>query len=376
MKTRFFKISNYAAYALILSCIITIASVSSCKKDAAETIAVYEQNEQIGKKIKELNDLLLASTFGNKKDMYPVESKSIIEDKIADLKKLLQDIKTQIIAPQNVSAETGNRLKNVATSLTQFLASKRTENLYKRGELHVMGREGGYVDFGSASQFSNFTNGFTVEFWVKFDQIGPFSWILSNFSDGNPRNGWGANYYGHGGNSLIRMTYALSGNQLFEPGIQVKENGRADLFNLNEWVHLAYVWNPSQIDDGSGSARTFKLYINGELFKDENWSDTSFVPNLNGVHLVGFNHPDNNGNIAADENGTNGYMKHVHIWNSVKSKAQLINYKNNPDSILGTETDLVCGWKLTEIPIDGNVVRDITDRYNATIHGNFNWVEQ
>lgn len=364
---------NFGIFTFLISLIGLSLSISSCKKNEGETVKVYEYREQIGKKIKELNDLLLASTFGYLKDMYPETSRKLLEDSIADLKKLLEEIKVQTVAVNNVPQETSNRINAVNAVVQQFLATKRTQDLIVPAELHVNGKSGGYIDFGYHPEFSKFTNGFTVETWVKFVDLGSFDFILSTFIDNqypqdNYRYGWAVNYFGEGGNSLMRMSYALGKSDLFEPGI----NGFS---TKNQWLHLAYVWNPAKTADGSSSPATFKMYINGDLVKQENWGQTNYTPNLQGTRLIGLNHCSFDGAIAVDGKGTNGYMKHMHIWNSVKSQASLQTIMNSPESVTGTETDLVCGWKFTQIAYDDNNIKDITGKYTAKLGGNYKWKE-
>ncbi len=369
---RFFKNTKYKIVIFLAACLTTSATLTSCKKDTVNTVAVYEQKEQIGKKIKELSDLLAASTFGFKKDMYPTESKILLDAKIDELKKLLEDIKTQVIPPQNVASETALILTAVANTQSQFISSKRTENYVRNGILHVNGKDGGYIDFGSHPEFSNFNDGpFTVELWSKVIGFGGFDFLLSTFVDnflsGNDKifQGWGVNY--NGGN--MRMTYALDTKDIYEPPIN-----NYNTQYTGEWVHLAFVWNPDKTDDGSGNPKTFKMYVNGELRKEEDWRSTNYTPNTINTHMYGFASGSFGGGALTDR-GTNGYMKNMNVWKSLKTQAQIQNIKDNPESVVGTESDLVCGWRLTEVALDNNDIPDITGRYTAKLFGNFDWIE-
>lgn len=429
---------------------ICMGSLTSCEKDRADSVAVYEQREQIGKKIKELSDLL-----ANSSGAYPDETKAMMETKIANLKKFLEDVRTEVISPNDVAVETTNLLADVSafqtqfvtivgfydrfgakldildsllanatfglgknmypqeskviienkigeledfleetktedilsgnletqiedlfntiiTVETQFIASKRTADVIKYGELYVEGKNGGYIDFGSHPAYSNFNGGpFTVEFWSKIDQFGNFDFLLStfvdNFQGGDAKvfKGWGANF--HNGN--MRMTYAVGTKEIYEPYV-----GNYNTIYTRRWVHLAFVWNPAKSADGSASPKTYKMYIDGVLVKEEDWDKADFQPNTVNSRMYGFT-SGNFGGDALTDRGTNGYMRNMNIWKSVKSKAQIEAIKNNPTSVIGTEADLLCGWRFTQLALDNNNIMDITGRYSAKLVGNFNWIE-
>lgn len=430
---------------------IGMSVLSSCEKDRADSVAVYEQKEQIGKKIKELSDLLANATYG-----YPNETKETMESKIAELKQFLEDIKTHQVAPENVGSATasllndistfqtqfvaitavyervGNKIDDlkdlmanatfglgkdmypeesrtliqskiteveeflenitiedivsgnidnqvttllgtVSTTQTQFVASKRTADVIKNGILYVGGKNGGYIDFGAHPEYSNFNGGpFTVEFWSKVDQFGNFDFLLSTFldnfqpDDAKIFQGWGVNY--NGGN--MRMTYAVGVKDIYEPPVNNYNTTYA-----GQWVHLAFVWNPGKVADGSGSPKTFKMYVNGVLKKEEDWSKTALQASTANARMYGFTTGNFQGAVQTDR-GTNGYMKNMNIWKSVKTQAQIESIKNNPTSVIGTEADLVCGWRFTQFALDNNNIMDITGRYSAKLVGNFNWTEQ
>lgn len=368
---KFIELSKSKMLALVFAIAVCISFLSACEKDRPETIAVFEEKELVGKKIKELTDLLSKSTFGLKKDMYPTTSRALIEEKIEALKKFLDDIKTEVIKPANVAAETKAILVAVNASQTTFLASKRTEDLVRNGLLHVNGKNGGYIDFGAHREFSDFDGGaFTVEFWSKVDQFGSFDFLLStfldNFQGGNDKifQGWGVNY--NGGN--MRMTYAVGKTTIYEPPVSNYSTTYA-----GQWVHLAFVWNPTKANDGSGSPKNFKMYINGEPKKVEDWSGV-YQPTTANLHMYGFTAGSFGGGALTDR-GTNGYMRNMNIWKSLKTQAQIQAIKNNPTSVVGTEADLVCGWRLTQIALDNNDIPDITGRYSAKVVGDFNWIE-
>jgi hypothetical protein len=114
------------------------------------------------------------------------------------------------------------------------------------------------------------------------------------------------------------------------------------------------------------------MYVDGDLLKEEGHSPTNYTPNTRSA-MIGFNHTKYDGSIATDGKGTNGYMKHMHIWNTVKSQAEVRAIMENPDAITGEETDLVCGWRFTEIPYDNTDIKDLTGKYSAKLVGDYEW---
>lgn len=365
------NLQKLKVFTIILLTSSILLSFVACSNDDENTVKVYEYKEQIGKKIKVLTDLQASSTFGVREGMYPDESKQILEGAVADLKGLLESIKGKTIPDAQIPDETAKAISNADQKIENFLATVRTEDVIIPGELHVNGKNGGYINFGTHSEYSAFTQGFTVELWFKFENIGSFDYILSTFIDNQSadryRQGWCVNYYGEGGAKNLRMTYVLGKEGLYEPWVKYEEKGK--------WIHLAFVWNPANVDDGSGTQTTFKMYMNGELVKQEGWGDTNYTPNTQGTSMIGFNYTNYDGSIATDGKGTNGYMKHMHIWNSVKSQTQIKSIMENPDAITGQETDMVCGWKFTEIPYDNSNIKDLTGKYSAKLVGDYVWNE-
>ncbi|MDR2449515.1 MAG: DUF4972 domain-containing protein [Prevotellaceae bacterium] len=357
-------------FAILLSVSSVLCSFVACSSDNEDAIKVYEYREQIGKKIKELTDLQASSTFGVREGMYPEESKLILEGAIDDLKDLLEAIKGKALAEAQIPEETAKRISNADQKIEEFLATVRTQDVVIPGELHVNGKNGGYVDFGTHPEYSAFPQGFTVDLWFKFEDIGAFDYMLSTFIDNEEndryRQGWAVNYYGENGEKNLRMTYVLGKEGLFEPWVRFEEK--------NKWIHLAFVWNPANADDGSGSPKTFKMYVDGDLLKEEGYSSTNYTPNTRSA-MIGFNHTKYDGSIATDGKGTNGYMKHMHIWNTVKSRADIRAIMENPDAITGGETDLVCGWRFAEIPYDNANIKDLTGKYSAKLAGDYEWKE-
>lgn len=359
-------------FAGILLCVTILLSLPACSDEGDDSIKIYEYKEQIGKKIKQLTDLQASAEFGPREGMYPTESRSMLEDAINHLKELLESIKAEAIAETQVPSETAKGISYADQKIEEFQATVRTQDVIVPAELHVNGKNGGYIDFGAHPEYSHFEGGFTVDMWFKFEEIGNFDFLLSTFIDtqhDNPRlrQGWAVNYYGEGGARNLRMTYSLGVLDLYEPWVRFEEAKR--------WVHIAMVWNPSREEDGSGNPATFKMYLDGELVKEENWGRHDYNPNARNTSMIGFNFTNFDGSISTEGKGTNGYMKHMHIWNSVKSQEEVQNIMTKPETITGQEQDLVCGWKFTEMSYDNNDIKDITGKYSATLVGDYTWVE-
>ncbi len=370
-------INNRAFVVITFLVIATSLTFSSCSKKN-ETDVVGETTNldevfaaRLQSQIDAINGLINGSVFGDKQGNYPLGSKNILTDRLAYLEEALEKLKNG--TKKLLKIDMDNIILDTNTALDRFRATVLTADFVSEpAELYVEGKSGGYIDFGASPDFSTFDSGFTVEFWVKFASLGNFDFILSTFIDNNNpsdryRYGWASNFFGEGGNSLIRMTYAIGKEGLFEPGI----NG----FNTtNQWIHLAYVWNPAKFTDGNSVPATFKMYINGGLVKSEDWGNTNYTPNAK-TSMVGFNYTNFDGSIATDGKGTNGTMKHVHIWNKVKTQAELQNIMNSPQTVTGRETDLVAGWKFTETVADETNIADLTGKHSAKIRGNHSWIK-
>ena len=342
----------------------------SCSKEEDDTPSLPETNlteiftQRLHDQIQTLQTLLDNAVFGNKQGNYPPASRLALTDRVAYLEEVSEKLNR---GERKLSrSDMDNIILETSRIVNRFESSALTEDFVSvSAELHVNGKAGGYIDFGASPEFSNFDNGFTVEFWVKFEDLGNFDYILSTFLDNQNENdryryGWAVNYYGEGNNRLMRMSYVMGKDGLFEPGMQ-------NFNRKNEWIHLAYVWNPSKISDGSANPQHFKMYLNGQLVKEEDVSRTDYTPNTKATSMVGFNFTNFDGSISTEGKGTNGYMKHLHIWNSVKSPAQLQTIMNTPETVTGNESDLVCGWKLTETVFDETSIADMTGRYTARL---------
>lgn len=368
---------NHKLWVKCLALAISL-TISSCAKDkGAENVETNVSNNKeiflarIQAVITDLNSVLNSATFGYLRGNYPIASKKLLVDRIAYLEETVEKV--------NNGTRTLNRndMDNIILLSMQvkdqFLVSALTEDFQaKNAELYVEGKSGGYIDFGSSPDYSSFSDGFTVELWLKFANLGSFDYIFSTFIDnfqdpGRSRFGWAVNYYGEGNDSNIRMTYVLGTAGLYEPGFPISKTS-----DVNRWMHVAFVWNPSKTSDGSASPNTFKMYIDGVLKKTEHWNETNYSPNLK-TNLVGFNFTHFDGVIGPSSRGTNGSMKNVNIWRSVKSETQINAIKNNPNSVIGNESDLVAGWRFDKTAPDVTSIADITGRHVAKVVGKHNW---
>ena len=163
--------------------------------------------------------------YGDKKDMYPQESKYILDDAVIQIEKTIRYFKngTETDPTQN---KTDEAIAAANKAIADFKATQRTEDLppeFKDAELYVNGKNGGYIDFGYSPDYSNFgesgKQAFTVELWFKLKYTEGFGSIVSCFNeDGETqtRKGWVINNFD---NSRVRMTIGLENWGLMEPGV-------------------------------------------------------------------------------------------------------------------------------------------------------------
>lgn len=349
----------------------------SCSDDNGEKVKVYEYREQIGKKIKVLTDLQATSQFGLRKGMYPETSRPILENAVTKLKSFLQAIKAKEVAEVQIPDETDKLLKESDEQIEAFKSSVRTEDLFIPAELQVNGKNGGYIDFGAHSEFSTFgergRQAFTVDFWVKLKDVEGFFYLISTFTDDDKndheRKGWCVNSYNYGGNNM-RMTYGMGFNDLMEPAFSFS--------TINEWVHLAFVTDENGVDGETSNGRPImtKMYLNGELkHATTSHQDASkpYASNDSDVPMVAFTGMSATG-VRVGDKGANGSMKHLHIWKSAKSQEEIRQLMKNPESVKGTEADLVCGWTFTQMAMDDQNIKDLTGKFTARLMGDYDWV--
>lgn len=328
-----------------------------------------------------MTTLLDGAIFGEKKGEYPVSSKAILENQIASLSETLTKLKdgTKKISNSdmdNIIIET-NRIE------TRFKESIRTVDFIPvAAELNVYGKNGGYIDFGSHPEYSHFGNSgeqeFTVDFWVKLTDVdnvlNSFVFLVSTFTDKDfgggehDRKGWNINLH----MGALRATYAMGIQDLFEPGFS---------FNtIDQWVHIALVTNEKGVDGetAGGKPIMMKIYVNGILNKSEQSNQDASKPyrsnDLN-VPMVAFTGTSAEGYIESSKS-TNGCIKHFHIWNKAKNQTEIQNIMNTPESVIGTESDLVCGWNFDKTVTDNNNIIDITGKFSAKLVGDYRWINK
>ncbi len=326
----------------------------------------------------ELRVQLDEAVFGKKKGMYPVESRSILTEAIAEISRLVLNIHSGTKSP--TEAEISQAINTAKEEGNRFKGTVLTEDIPWDGkpvELYVDGLNDGYIDFGASGAFTNFgtmtQQQFTIEFWVKMtkvrDDIGA---VISAFREnGGDRTGWLINYRNY---DFMRVSLATGedGRGLFEEGTGYM--GRGDWIqdgqvveNLNSpWLHIALVYN----DNGRG-----KLYLNGVIKEGRvdwainDWMKADFEPFLN---MTAFVQRDVNGKLTRP---VAGYLKHFRIWKAAKN-AEEVNDLMNGKAVTGRESDLVCAWPLDETVEDDKDILDLTGRHSAAVRGTYRWEEK
>lgn len=333
--------------------------------------------ERFSTLVTNLTALRDGATYGELKDNYPVSSKAMLDDEIAYLEETIAKLKE---GNKKLADSEADRIIREANQIEKnFRATRRTEDfLPVAAELLVNGKNGGYIDFGVHPEYSAFgeqgQQAFTVEFWVKLtdvdEYLNSFVFLLSTFTDDDTkdheRKGWAVNsHFGR-----LRMTYGISYSDLFEPGFSFS--------TLNQWVHVAVVTNENGVDGEirDGIPVMTKIYVNGQLMLSERGRDDRlpYTPNDREVSMVAFTGLSATANRIG-EKSTNGCMRHLHIWKSAKTQAEIQHLMDTPESVTGSESDLVCGWTLNKTVSDNNNIKDLTGKFSARLIGDFQWVE-
>lgn len=333
--------------------------------------------ERFSTLVTNLTALRDGATYGELKDNYPVSSKAILDDEIVYLEETIAKLKE---GNKKLADSEADRIIREANQIEKnFRATRRTEDfLPVVAELLVNGKNGGYIDFGVHPEYSAFgeqgQQAFTVEFWVKLtdvdEYLNSFVFLLSTFTDDDTkdheRKGWAVNsHFGR-----LRMTYGISYSDLFEPGFSFS--------TLNQWVHVAVVTNENGVDGEirDGIPVMTKIYVNGQLMLSERGRDDRlpYTSNDKEVAMVAFTGLSATANRIG-EKSTNGCMRHLHIWKSAKTQAEIQHLMDTPESVTGSESDLVCGWTLNKTVSDNNNIKDLTGKFSAKLIGDFQWVE-
>lgn len=379
MKSRY--VFNLMAIAFMAVQLMSLASCSDDDNENGGALPNADKTEifieRFSTIVTNLTSLRDGSTYGDKKDNYPVSSKAMLDTEITYLAETIA--KLQEGNKKLTDSEVDRIIREAYQVERNFRATKRAVDFAPvPAELQVNGKNGGYIDFGVHPEYSHFgepgQQAFTVEFWMKLTDVdqylNSFVFLLSTFTDDDTkdheRKGWAVNsHFGR-----LRMTYGIAYSDLFEPGFGFS--------TMSQWVHVAMVTNENGVDgekNGDIPIMT-KIYVNGQLMLSEKGRDDrlTYTPNDRDVPMVAFTGMSASGSRVA-EKSTNGCMKHLHIWKSAKTKDEIQQLMNDPASVSGLEEDLVCGWMLDRTVTDNNNITDLTGKYSARLVGDFQWVE-
>ncbi len=223
-------------------------------------------------------------------------------------------------------------------------------NIGLRGVLGGLPKELVSVDFNLVTDqitiphgdFLNLSGAYTVEFWI------------------NPNNypsNTNANVFTKGSNY----------------GIQIQPDGKLNCLNdqiggvttvsipLQEWTHVTVIY------DG---ASTLNVYFNGVLV----YSNTGY--NNTGETLV-TNTEDLIIGATSDNDGFVGKLDELRIWDTVRSHADIVSYKNR--QLLGNEANLKAYYVFDNIAleIEGHqeAVRDFTGNTRGSFHTGVSWIQ-
>lgn len=381
-------LSRFMAIAFLVGQMALLMPLVSCSEDddsSTTSTGPIDKTEIFVERLTALLNnvatLLDGATFGEKKGDYPISSKRILENQITSLTETLAKIQEGTKKLSN--SDMDNIILETNKVETSFKSSVRTEDfLHLPAELNIYGKNGGYINFGAHNEYSSFGNSgeqeFTVDFWVKLTDVDnvlkSFVFLVSTFTDkdlGNgehDRKGWNINLH----MSNLRATYAMGTQDLFEPGFG---------FNIvDQWVHIALVTNEKGVDGetNGGKPIMMKMYVNGSLSKSEQSNQDSskpYRPNDLSVPMVAFTGMSPEGSIEGSK-GTNGCIKYFHIWKKAKNQTEIQNIMNNPETVTGNESDLVCGWNFNQTVSDDGDIKDITGKYSAKLVGDYKWINK
>jgi hypothetical protein len=302
----------------------------------------------------DLKTLLDTASFGSTSGTYPPESAAILEAAIDNIELgIALDKAEQFILQFEV-----DNYCNAATEAMASFYNTVNEGLLPGdpGELYVYGKGNGtHIDFGTHPEY-NFPGGaFTVETWLKFDDVsyvsGAMPTILATFhvGDGDNYYGWSANFQS---GSIARMSVACS-NGLHEPGgiWPTKEE------DWQTWHHYAATYDGAFV----------KVYINGE-WKAE--TEAGAMKSSQWHNLWAFGDPQ----IGDANRQLSGTMKKLRLWNGAKTASEIAALMQT--DITGSEPDLLCAWNFTIVATDDQDMPSLKDgsKYTAKMAGtNYRW---
>lgn len=369
-----------------LLCVVLILQFVACSEEMHDKYTAAPEIEdeyidQLDALIVEMQDLKQNSEYGERKGQYPVESSAILTDAIDAANRAVLLVKYQKPAPSE--SEKKRYVDNVEAAIGKFKDSIRTEDAETTpAELFVDGKGGNsFIDFGRSEEYVKFgeqgKQSFTVEFQVKVTERGRWDnclFLCAYMSDSNWRNGW-MMYWRKSDDGIYRTTWGglntVNGDRdLWEPNFKISDD-------LNQWQHFVAVYSDEGLD-GNSTLRA-KLYLNGELMKEETVSPVTRV--YQSGHYADHSKPMTAfGRYmrASDdlfEEGFSGYMKNIRIWKSAKSADYVRESYEGTVEVTGKEADLAAGWDFTSKPSGSdNEIIDLTGRHTAKIIGTYKWV--
>tara|TARA_Y100000593_G_C4322562_1_gene344661 strand:+ start:6699 stop:9542 length:2844 start_codon:yes stop_codon:yes gene_type:complete len=188
------------------------------------------------------------------------------------------------------------------------------------------------LDFDGSNDTINFGNilstpfvNFTIEFWCKADAVG--GGVVIGLSSGSGES--------EAENVSFNVNLQSGGEfQLFyEYGSGSNESNTTSSFNLSAdtWTHVAVVR-----DDSSGEAYFYK---NGTLVETESASNDPTGGTSSDANMT-------IGNNFLNNNGYNGELAHIRVWNTARNASEISNYYNR--LVDSDDSGLVGYWKLDE----------------------------
>lgn len=374
------KLNNYK-YLLVSLLMAFSVSFASCSDDKDEVAPIDNGDKKevfINRLTVIYEDMVKThdeAVFGLLAGEYPESSRALIDKEINNLKDFIDGLKDG--SRSLLASDMDGIISQANTVKAEFVSSVRTEDyVAEPAELFVNGKNGGrgHINFGVHQEYGSFgeigKQAFTVELWAKMKDVEGFYFLVSTFTDNSTdheRKGWNIN--NHHGN--LRMTYGMGFNDLFEPAFGFSRT--------NEWVHIAMVTDEQGVDgdkNGDGKPIMIKMYLNGEEVHREtsNQNGKYYSKALSSTSMVAFTGMETTGSLAPDK-WASGSIKHFHIWKKAKSQAQIQYIKDNPETVTGEESDLVCGWAFSTIPPDSQNIKDLTGKFTARINGDFTWTK-
>lgn len=369
---------KYTSALITLSCTLFLSFLlilSSCSDDSKkEELKPADPNvEKLDDYASRITTMRDTSSYGTYSGMYPQESRDLLTNAISEANKYILLIKYGGSKPSE--SDINKCYTDLEKAISDFKASKRTEDAVIPAELYVNGMNNGYIDFGSSTEYSTFgTQGnqaFTVEGWFKFTNINGFGAVVTTFYENGSarvRKGWMINHFD---NQRLRMSYSMSTyDNMLEPGVNLTMSNYG-----NTWVHYAAVYSDNGFNgerDGNGTLIVSKLYLNGALAATatkRNSSDT-YVANDQPMSMTAFLELGSNGSTTRK---IAGYIKDFHIWKTAKSADDINKLMTKQTVVTGSEQDLACGWDFSRTVRDDNNIKDLTGRHTARIVGEHRW---